>query len=264
VGAILAKQSRLKDKQDLKRKELPQSDKQLIKSVHIAVNVVDVPTIPPAEPRPALLTWHELEQRFRELEPALRFSRIDSQTGAAGEHCRTAGVSDQDARRQFDAIAAIASSRLFQDFPGDVSSNANLARESDPTIRWYKALRDIGARYEHGPIAEQLNDDGSSGGFIYTGTINNPVTASATLCLEFASRMSQMWALEIIKVSVGKYLSLGEVRRNPKLRARFMKEYPESAARVRFEKLVEAMCEPIKTPQEDDPAWATAFIIVIK
>jgi hypothetical protein len=55
-------------------------------------------------------------------------------------------------------------------------------------------------------------------------------------------------------MSVGKYLSLEEVRHNPKLLARFMKEHPESAERERFEKLAEAMCQPVKKPPEGDPS----------
>ena len=53
-------------------------------------------------------------------------------------------------------------------------------------------------------------------------------------------------------MAVGKYLSLEEVRRNPKLRARFMKEHPEPAERKRFEALLDAMCQPLKKPTEGD------------
>jgi hypothetical protein len=53
-------------------------------------------------------------------------------------------------------------------------------------------------------------------------------------------------------MSVGKYISLEEVRRNPKLLARFMKEHPEPAEKERFEALLDAMCQPIKKPKEAD------------
>ena len=49
-------------------------------------------------------------------------------------------------------------------------------------------------------------------------------------------------------MSVGKYLSFEEVRRDPKLRTRFMKEHPSAAEKERFEALLEAMCQPVKTP----------------
>jgi hypothetical protein len=49
-------------------------------------------------------------------------------------------------------------------------------------------------------------------------------------------------------MAVKKSLSLEDVRRNPKLRARFIKEHPESADQVRFEKLVDVMAKPVKKP----------------
>jgi hypothetical protein len=55
-------------------------------------------------------------------------------------------------------------------------------------------------------------------------------------------------------MSVGKYLSLEEVRKNPKLLARFMREHPEEADKARFEGLLDAMCQPVKKPPEGDPA----------
>ena len=138
------------------------------------------------EPSPP--TWLELEQRFRELEAPLQLTRIDGQTGAAGEHWRWAGSPSGDAGRRFRAIAAMASARLFQDFPSKIGSFPELESESDPVIRWYKALKFIADRYEEGQYAEQINDDGSSAGFIFMGSIERPAAASATLCLELASR----------------------------------------------------------------------------
>jgi hypothetical protein len=142
-------------------------------------------------PKPSVPTWYDLERRFRELEPALQFSRIDGQTGAAGEYWRIAGGFDRDATSRFEATAAIASTRLFQDFTVEINSYPELEQETDPTIRWYKALQYIGNKYEHGPMAEQVNDDGSSGGFLYRGSILRPATVSATLCLTLASRAPQ-------------------------------------------------------------------------
>jgi hypothetical protein len=51
-------------------------------------------------------------------------------------------------------------------------------------------------------------------------------------------------------MAVGKYLSLEEARRNPKLLERFMKEHPDPAERKRFEALLDAMCKPLKKPTE--------------
>ncbi len=133
-------------------------------------------------------SWFELEQRFRELEAPLQFMRIDGQTGVAGETWRLAGGPSGDAGRRFNAVAAMASTRLFKDFPSEVGRFPDLKSETDPVIRWYKALRYIGGRYKEDHYAREVNDDGSSGGFIFTGSIDQPATASATLCLELASR----------------------------------------------------------------------------
>jgi hypothetical protein len=53
-------------------------------------------------------------------------------------------------------------------------------------------------------------------------------------------------------VSRGKYLSLEEARRNPKLLVRFMKEHPAPTDKKRFERLLDAMCRSVKTPREGD------------
>lgn len=158
----------------------------------VGVSKVNESTAQTTEPSPTSPSWCELEQRFRELEPLMQYARIDGQTGAAGEYWRIAGGAERDAERRFIAIAAIASNRLFQDFHDIVITHTDLAQESDPAIRWYKALRDIGGRYEHSHRhLEQRNNDGSSGGFIFIGTINLPAAASATFCLELAARAPQ-------------------------------------------------------------------------
>ena len=92
-------------------------------------------------------------------------------------------------------MAAMASTRLFQDFPSEVGRFPDLDSESDPVIRWYKALRFIGGRYEEGHSAQQTNDDGSSGGWIFMGSIQQPAAASATLCVELAARPKERGAL---------------------------------------------------------------------
>jgi hypothetical protein len=135
-----------------------------------------------------VLTWYELEQRFRQLETALQFSRIDGQTGDAGEHWRIAGGAGRDAEERFNALARIASSKLAEDFGSELGQFPELVSETDPVIRWYKALQYIGRRFEHRSYAEQKNADGSSAGLIFLGSIDKPASASATLCLQLAAR----------------------------------------------------------------------------
>jgi hypothetical protein len=130
-----------------------------------------------AEPAPApslqsLPSWLELEQRFKELHPALQFSRIDIVTGSSGERFTIAGGADPGSIDRFKAVARIAGARLQRDFPDEVARQ-ELARESDPLMLWYKALRYIG---------------GSGAATVFIGTIDQPAAASVILCLTMASR----------------------------------------------------------------------------
>lgn len=140
----------------------------------------------PRSPATSLPTWLEFEQRFKELEPALQYCRIDHQTGDAGEHWRFTGSFARDAKDRFHAVATLASARLVHEF--DLSAFEDLAKETDPKRRWYMALQHLGERYEMSPnFAWQVREDGSRG-YIYTGFIDKPAAASATLCLSLAAR----------------------------------------------------------------------------
>lgn len=133
--------------------------------------------------------WRDLEKRFRELERVLQYSRIDGQDGAAGEFWRVAGGPNRDAVERFEAVSAMAGIRLSKDFPMLVKNYPEVLAESDDKIRWYKSLRYILGRFEHGFLAEQKNEDGSSAGFITTGSIMDPASASVTLCTMLISRI---------------------------------------------------------------------------
>ena len=121
----------------------------------------------------SLPTWLELEQRFNDLHPALQFSRIDIVTGASGEHFTIAGAADRESIDRFKAVAGIAGARLQRDFPDEIGRHQQLARESDPLMLWYKALRHIG---------------GSGAATVFIGTIDQPAAASANLCRTMATR----------------------------------------------------------------------------
>ena len=134
-------------------------------------------------------TWYELEQRFKELESALQYSRIDGQSGAAGEHWRLAGTAGPDIDQRFKTLAQIAGDKFISDFPDEAKRFPEITDEKNAAIRWYKALKCIAYRYEMDTYAEQRNADGSSAGLIFLGTIQKPASASATLCLSLAARV---------------------------------------------------------------------------
>jgi hypothetical protein len=127
-----------------------------------------------------------LSEGFKELEAGLQFCRINHQTGDAGEYWRFGGNASREAQERFHALAALASARLFHDF--DISEFRDLAEETDLKRRWYQALRYLGEGYEMSPhLVWQEKEDGGRG-YIYTGFIDKPAAASATLCLSLASR----------------------------------------------------------------------------
>lgn len=129
-----------------------------------------------AQPTPSpqsLPTWLELEQRFKQLHPALQFSRIDVVTGSSGEHFTIAGAADRESIDRFKAVAKMAGARLQRDFPDEIHRHDQPAQESDPLMLWYKALRHIG---------------GSGAATVFIGTIDQPAAVSANLCLTMASR----------------------------------------------------------------------------
>lgn len=130
-------------------------------------------------------SWVELERRFQELVPALQYSRLDYQWGAAGEHWRLAGGADFAMRVRFEALARLAGVRLadtaIADFPPDITA------EADPTIRWYRGLVKMTGLFRHGHVAQQLNADGTGAGWLYTGSVDKPAEASIVLCLRMAA-----------------------------------------------------------------------------
>src|SRR5687768_13485171 len=110
--------------------------------------------------------WAQLESDFRALAPAFQCSRLDLQWGAAGEHWRIAGyVGPADSR--FRALARIAGKRLIilKFAPG----TQELLDVPDDASRWIRALKHLTGALEQGHPAQQLNQDGSSAGWIYTG-----------------------------------------------------------------------------------------------
>ena len=62
---------------------------------------------------------------------------------------------------------------------------------SDPVVVWYRAMWHICRTFEHGTMAFQKSDEGEVLGNIYTGSINNPAAASASLCLDLFSRYGE-------------------------------------------------------------------------
>ena len=128
-------------------------------------------------------SWLELEKRFRELAPALQFSRLDAQWGAAGEYWRIAGVQNAVVAQQFEILAAIAGEQLVRSNASTPESSAEWPETNDSKYKWFRALKDTSPAFGNLSHGQQLNDDGSSAGFLYTGSLHPFSEASANLCL---------------------------------------------------------------------------------
>lgn len=131
-------------------------------------------------------TWTELERRFLELEPALRFARLDGQRGTEGEYWRVAASFDPAATSRFESLATIAGRKLGQTFKPE-SLPEELRDAPNEQFRWYRAISRNLRFYNPGPVAYPVNDKGERTGWITTGSVNNPAAVSAAHCLELAA-----------------------------------------------------------------------------
>lgn len=127
--------------------------------------------------------WLDLENRFRSLAPAFQFARLDAQWGAAGVHWRIAGAGNPTAVQQFEILASLAGQRLERALVAAGQANSELLQIADAKHRWYSLLKESSPAFGNLSYGQQLNDDGSSAGFIYTGSIHPFSEASANLCL---------------------------------------------------------------------------------
>jgi hypothetical protein len=130
-------------------------------------------------------TWAELEANFRELTPALRFTRLDYQWGAAGTNYRIAGGGISPQTRRFEVLAALAGEKLTE-LPGGHVAEIALQRR-DPAEKWYEALKASSGMFEVGVYGIQQDADGTNRGTIYTGHIGPFTEASALLALQYSA-----------------------------------------------------------------------------
>jgi hypothetical protein len=138
-----------------------------------------------------MLTWQELDKQFQALSPALASARLDIQWGAAGEYLRVAAYFDVEAKERFRALSMLAGDKLARCLPPDSEVHKLILAESDPALRWWKALWHLSKSFQFGFMGFQKTDTGEDAGTIYTGSINNPTIASATLAIEMLARYGE-------------------------------------------------------------------------
>jgi len=130
-------------------------------------------------------SWLELEKRFRALAPTLAHCRIDAQWGAAGEYWRIAGGVPSPTTNEYEILSTIAGQLLQRVLSEKIEGEKLLLAVGDPKIRWYHALKLRSPSFGDYSYGEQRHEDGSSAGFIFTGSISPIAESSANLCLTF-------------------------------------------------------------------------------
>jgi hypothetical protein len=131
--------------------------------------------------------WSELEADFRALRAQSHDDgRLDHQYGAAGEHWRVAGGISRQQIQQFEALAQIAGQKIL-DNPA-AACWPDVVEETDPMLRWYRALRHPFGAYTHQGYGRQTDQAGNDAGAIYLGRIDRLFVTSANLCTELESR----------------------------------------------------------------------------
>jgi hypothetical protein len=128
-------------------------------------------------------SWLDLEQRFRALSLSLQHCRLDGQWGAAGEYWRIAGAPMSPAAHEFEVLSGMAGRLLESVYRSADELEKALLAIPDPEVRWFNLLKAKSPLFGDHSYGQQINEDGSSAGFIFTGTLRQPAEASALLCL---------------------------------------------------------------------------------
>lgn len=130
-----------------------------------------------------LKTWLDFEARFQSLAPRLKYTRLDDQTGAAGEYWRLAGGFDRESEKQFEALSHLAGNLLTETLAGQ-SNHERIISHNDPKVRWYRALKFLSGAHKPGPPAYLTDEAGENVRWIYGGSINHPAEVAANVCLQ--------------------------------------------------------------------------------
>lgn len=156
-------------------------------------------------------TWLDYEERFKEIAPKLQDSHIDEQTGAAGEHWRVAGLTNnREALHEFETLCTIVGKKATEVLKEDISF-AKILEHPEPKIRWYRLLKTHSTSYEPGTPGYQIEEDGSKGR-LHHGTISNIGKGSANLCLWLEAHfpITQPWYVTLYE-DFGKEIIIGVI-----------------------------------------------------
>lgn len=132
-----------------------------------------------------MLSWSDLEERFRSLKTPSPSIWIDHQTGDAADVWSVSSGGDIQARALFCEISAIAGRKLAgylaEALPDRVKT------EQNPMHRWFALLELSTASTDAGVVGEMKSPDGETVGLVATHRIDDPVRDSIRMCLRLGS-----------------------------------------------------------------------------
>ena len=136
-----------------------------------------------------MMSWIDLEKRFRAVEEPLRDLRVDYQSGSAANRWRICGMTMNPTRRQFEMLVDLAGRTL--ETCAEVHDNLRLVvnAEGTPADHWFDALKELSGQFNWLPYVATFTDDqGNESGHILMGSVMQVVAASANLCLLLGGR----------------------------------------------------------------------------
>ncbi len=169
-----------------------------------------------------MLSWLELERRFREAEPGLERLSLQYQTSSIETYVgwQLSGVQHDQRVRKFELLCRLAGQQMEQCGSADRVVEGFVALESDPLGKWYRALRDISGESSPADFVAIMKDDtGQTIGHVSPGRVESVVGASANLCLLLETRCPvqeeasvERHSINISNSTVG-FLNTGQVER---------------------------------------------------
>ncbi len=128
-------------------------------------------------------SWSELATLFQRLEQRLAAARLDYFECEGVFRWTLVSESKDPAPLEFVTLARIAGDKLsaVAEF-----LNPSIRTERDSCARWYLALRHHSAMHVPGRDANSVIDGEPTGEIVHSGSMTQPTTASAALCLELS------------------------------------------------------------------------------
>ena len=129
-------------------------------------------------------TWRDLENKFSDLSPHLKYARLDVQWGSVPTRFSVLGSEDFSALERFQNLSTIAGQKLFNAMgKSDVDADEDLLNETNSCLFWLKALKKFSGNFKTDYVGEHVGY-----GSIFTGRLYDIATASANLCLSASAR----------------------------------------------------------------------------